>query len=151
MLLLRAVNDDDHVLALFRERGDSGAWGAVAKSNYAGLRFREPVYRTLRELAMSYFEHYYNLAARKTLRAVSRPLDLSRFDSQEWQTAPEDLWDLSDTLAGGRLTPLLTAAQARALYRVDARLERAGLVGSVGVPLWSGRSKTAFFGPTAKP
>ncbi|HEX8984762.1 MAG TPA: hypothetical protein VF767_05000, partial [Bryobacteraceae bacterium] len=56
---LEAVRDDDHVLAVFRERG---LWGAVAKSNYAGLRYREPVYRTLRELAMSYFEQYYNLA-----------------------------------------------------------------------------------------
>ena len=62
---LEAVRDDDHLLAVFRDRGH---WGAVAKSNYAGLRFREPVYRTLRELVMSYYEHYYNLAGEKTLR-----------------------------------------------------------------------------------
>ena len=60
------MRDDDHVLAVFRERG---CWGAVAKSNYAGLRFREPVYRSLREIAVSYLEHYYNLDAEKTLRA----------------------------------------------------------------------------------
>ena len=141
LLLLRAQDDDDHVLALFRERLDGGAWGAVAKSNYAGLRFREPVYRTLRELAMSYFEHYYNLEAKKTLRAVSRPMDLARFDGCGWETAPEDLWDVSDALADSRLTPLLTLPQSRTLRRVDARLEGAGIFGSVGVPLWSGRSK----------
>jgi hypothetical protein len=65
LLDLEAVRDVDHVLAVFRERGH---WGAVAKSNYAGLRFREPVYRTLRELVLSYFEHYYNLRGEKTLR-----------------------------------------------------------------------------------
>src|SRR3954454_1051484 len=61
---LEAVRDDDHVLAVFREKG---CWGAIAKSNYAGLRFRNPVYRTIRELALSYFEHYYNLKGEKTL------------------------------------------------------------------------------------
>src|SRR5436853_7295284 len=76
LLDLEAVRDDDHVLALFRQRG---CWGAIAKSNYSGLRFREPVYRTLRELAMSYFEHYYNPRGEKTLRSVSRPVNLRRF------------------------------------------------------------------------
>ncbi len=70
LLDLEAVRDDDHVLAVFRSRGH---WGAVAKSNYSGLRYREPVYRTLRELVMSYFEHYYNLKKEKTLRRYSRP------------------------------------------------------------------------------
>ena len=143
LLLLRATDDDDHVLALFRERREGGAWGAVAKSNYAGLRFREPVYRTLRELSISYFEHYYNLEAKKTLRAYSRPLDISSFDSRRWETAGDELWDLSDTLAGSPLTPLLNAAQVRALRRVDSRLESAGIVGSVGVPLWRGRARAA--------
>ena len=75
---LEAVRDDDHVVALYRERG---LWGGIAKSNFAGLRFRPPVYRTLRELAVSYFEHYYNLRGERTLRAYSRPVDLSRLDS----------------------------------------------------------------------
>src|SRR6185503_6616965 len=74
LLDLEAVRDDDHVLAIFQVRGTNrGLWGAIAKSNYSGLRFREPVYRTLRELVMSYFEHYYNPAGEKTLRAFSRP------------------------------------------------------------------------------
>ena len=65
---LEAVHDDDHVMAIYRERG---LWGGIAKSNFAGLRFRAPVYRTLRELALSYFEHYYNLRGERTLRAYS--------------------------------------------------------------------------------
>ena len=65
---LEAVHDDDHVVAIYRERG---LWGSIAKSNFAGLRFRAPVYRTLRELALSYFEHYYNLRGEHTLRSYS--------------------------------------------------------------------------------
>ena len=78
LLDLRAVHDDDHVLAVFRV---DGAWGAVAKSNFVGLRYREPIHRTLRELALSYFEPYYSMKRRRTLREYSsRPLDLRRFD-----------------------------------------------------------------------
>ena len=134
LLLLKAERDDDHVLALFRERGSGGAWGAVAKSNYSGLRFREPVYRTLRELAMSYFEHYFNLEGEKSLRSFSRPVDLRRFDARDWERAEEELWDVSDHVGLRPLRPLLTAWQVRRLRRVDARLERAGLLGAVGVP-----------------
>jgi hypothetical protein len=128
LLDLEAVRDDDHVLAIFRERGH---WGAVAKSNYAGLRFREPVYRTLRELAISYFEHYYNLEAEKTLRAYSRPVNLGRFDRIGWMTAEEDLWAISDYLFGIPHRPLLPSPIARRLTRVDDRLFRAGMVGGV--------------------
>ncbi len=77
ILDLESVRDDDHVIAIYR---DYECWGAIAKSNYSGLRFREPVYRSLRELVMSYFEDYFNLAGEKTLRAYSRPINLSRFD-----------------------------------------------------------------------
>jgi hypothetical protein len=90
---LEAVRDDDHVLAVFRVRTH---WGAIAKSNFAGLRYREPVYRTLRELAISYFEHYYNLKGEKTLRAYSRPVNLKRFDSISWMTSEEDVWAIPE-------------------------------------------------------
>lgn len=144
VLLLRADRDDDHVIALFREKGDSGAWGAVAKSNYAGLRFREPVYRSLRELAMSYFEHYYNVEAEKTLRARGRPVDLSRFDRLDWERSEEHLWWLSDKLATGPLVSLLAPAQVRRLCRVDRRLEEAGLHGATEPPpFWTGRAEEA--------
>ncbi len=128
LLDLEAVRDDDHVLAIFRERGH---WGAIAKSNYAGLRYREPVYRTLRELAISYFEHYYNLDAEKTLRAYSWPVNLKRFDRIDWMTTGEDLWAISDYLFGIPHRPLLSRATERRLSPVDDRLYRAGMVGSV--------------------
>jgi hypothetical protein len=126
LLDLEAVRDDDHVLAIFKQHGH---WGAIAKSNYSGLRFREPVYRTLRELAISYFEHYFNLSREKTLRNYSRPVNLSRFDRIHWMTTEEDLWPLSDHLMQISHTPLLTFAASRRLSRVDDRLFAAGLAG----------------------
>jgi hypothetical protein len=126
LLDLEAVHDDDHVLAVFRQRG---RWGALAKSNYSGLRYREPVYRTLRELVMSYFEHYYNLRKEKTLRNYSRPVNLRRFDGMGWMTAEEDVWPVPEYLCTISHTPLLPPDVARHLGRVDPRLFAAGLVG----------------------
>jgi hypothetical protein len=131
VLQLRAVRDDDHVLALFRERPGAGCWGAVAKSNYSGLRFRSPVYRSLRELVMSYFDVYYNLEGEKSLRSFSRPVDLSRFDARGWETAEESLWDVSTYLATRLFTALLARGQVGALTPMDRRLYDAGLVGMV--------------------
>ena len=128
VLDLEAVRDDDHVLAIYRQHGH---WGAIAKSNYSGLRFREPVYRTLRELAMSYFEHYFNPEAEKTLRTYSRPVNLARFDRIEWMTTERDLWDISDYLFSIPHRRLLRAPLARRLCRVDPRLFAAGCVGQV--------------------
>ena len=126
LLDLEAVRDDDHVLAIFQHRGH---WGAVAKSNYSGLRYREPVYRTLRELAMSYFEHYYNLRKEKTLRTYSRPVNLRRFDARNWMTAEEDIWFVPEYLTTISHTSLLR--EPCQLGRVDDRLFAAGLVGRV--------------------
>src|SRR6266536_5313596 len=78
---LEAEQDTDHVVAIFKVRG---YWGAVAKSNFTGCRYREPVYRTLRELAMSYFNIYFNLRGERTLRRYSRPVNLARFDHLTW-------------------------------------------------------------------
>jgi hypothetical protein len=128
---LRAVRDDDHVLALYRERPGAGCWGAVAKSNYSGLRFRSAVYRTLRELAMSYFDVYYNLEGEKSLRAFGRRVNMARFDAGGWETAEDGLWDVSLYLATRRFTPVLSRGQAGTLTRMDRRLFDAGLVGTV--------------------
>ena len=128
LLDLEAVRDDDHVLAIFRRRG---FWGAVAKSNYSGLRYREPVYRTLRELVMSYFEHYYNLRRERTLRRYSRPVNLSRFDAIEWMTSEEDPWAIPEHLCEIAHRAILPGEVETRLSRVDARLFQAGLVGLV--------------------
>ena len=101
----------------------------IARSNYSGLRYREPLYRSLRDLALSYFESYFNLRREKTLRRYSAPVDLSRFDGRGWMTAEDDLWDIPDYLANVRHFPLITSAQARALATVDRRMFAAGLVG----------------------
>jgi hypothetical protein len=126
LLDLEAVRDTDHVLAIFRQRG---CWGALAKSNFSGLRYREPVYRTLRELVMSYFEHFYNLRREKTLRNYSRPVNLRRFDGIGWMTAEEDVWPVPEYLCEVGHTPVLPRSAERHLGRVDARLFSAGLLG----------------------
>ena len=125
---MEAVRDDDHVVALYRERG---LWGGIAKSNFAGLRFRAPIYRTLRELAMSYFEHYYNLRGERTLRAYSQPVNLSRLDGEHWMTAEEDLWCVPELLIAARHYPLFPHKVARDLPRLDRRSFEAGMHGSV--------------------
>lgn len=128
VLDLYAVRDDDHIVALFKERG---CWGAVSKSNFSGLRFREPVYRTLRELVMSYFDSYFNTEREKTLRSYSRPVDLRRFDATEWMTTERDVDDpIGKYLTATPHTPLLTPAMVRALRPVDRRTYDAAMVGA---------------------
>ncbi|HEY1208326.1 MAG TPA: hypothetical protein VGE85_03050 [Terracidiphilus sp.] len=126
LLDMEAVRDDDHVLAIFKQHGH---WGAIAQSNFSGLRFREPVYRTLRELVMSYFEHYYNLSREKTLRSYSRPVNLKRFDRIGWMTAETDLWSIAEYLTEIPHVPLLCNGAGRRMARVDKRLFAAGLTG----------------------
>ena len=123
---LEAVQDDDHVIAIYRERG---LWGGIAKSNFAGLRFRTPIYRTLRELALSYFDHYYNLRGERTLRSYSTPVDLERLDSQHWMTSEEDVWCVPELLIAARHYPLFPDKVARALPRLDRRSLEAGMHG----------------------
>jgi hypothetical protein len=121
------VQDTDHVITVYRLRGH---WGAIAKSNFSGLRYREPVYRSVRELVMSYFEGYINLRGERTLRAYSRPVNLARFDRQHpgWMTAEDDLWWIPEHLLGVPHARLLTAGMIRTLSRVDRRSLDAGLV-----------------------
>jgi len=127
---LESVRDTDHVLALYKVRGH---WGSIAKSNFAGLRFREPVHRNLRELAITYFDDYYNLLGQRTLRGYSRPVNLARFDKFEWMTSDKPVWYVAEHLLND--VPhyrLISAAQEKALTRLDKRSFQAGLVGSVG-------------------
>lgn len=125
---LITVRDDDHLLTVFQE---DGRWGAIAKSNYAGLRYREPVYRTLRELVMSYYEHYFNLDGEKTLRGYSRPVNLSRFDSIHWMTTEVELWEICEYLCTISHARLLTPRRERQKQFVDRRLFDSGLLGSI--------------------
>jgi len=123
---LEAEQDTDHVLAVFRERG---LWGAIARSNYAGLEYREPIHRTLRELALSYFPFYFNLRRERSLRTVSRPVDLRRFDARGWMTSAKDVWYIPEYLLTIPHRRLISPAVAKGLHRLEERTYRAGLVG----------------------
>lgn len=117
--------DDDHVLAIFKR---NGRWGAVAKSNFVGLRFREPVYSTLRELIMSYFEQFYNVNGVKTLRTYTPPLNLKGFDRLHWEWSDEGTNAIEQALLKRRRIPLITAEMAAELGPVDEITYKAGLL-----------------------
>ena len=126
ILDLTATRDSDHVLAVFQE---NGRWGAIAKSNFSGLRYREPVYGTIRELVMSYFENYFNLRGERTLRGYSRPVSLRRFDALKWRTAAHQVWEIPTYLTEIKHFTILPPKMR--LTTVDRRTFRAGLLGSV--------------------
>lgn len=119
-------DDDDHILAIFKR---DQCWGAVAKSNFAGLCFREPVYRNLRELVMSYFEGYFNLKGEKTLRGYTQPLNLAAYDRVGWMWSDERLDDIGVKLGEIKSYRVLTPAQIRALQPMDKRSFEAGMLG----------------------
>jgi hypothetical protein len=125
--MLSNGRDDEHLLALFKI---GRCWGAVAKSNFVGLRFREPVYRTVRELVMSYFEQYYNLEREKTLRGYTGPLNLKRFDRLNWMTADETMERIAQHTDEIRRVMLIDAEMEKRLSPVDERSYQAGLTGS---------------------
>lgn len=116
LLDFQAVGDDDHVAALVR-RGR--CWGAISKSNHVALRWRDPIYRSVRELGMSYV-HEYTAEGRKGLRRVSRPYDLRRHAPSDWVTRREDCWDVAIALDASPHVTLVTPRQSRELRRRDA-------------------------------
>lgn len=126
VLDLEAENDTDHVIAIYRQHGH---WGAVAKSNYTGCRYREPVYRTLRELALSYFEVYFNLRRERSLRTFSRPVNLARFDHLQWMTTEKPLWFVAEYLFTIWHFNLLRPGMNKKLHRLDLRSFKAGCLG----------------------
>ena len=119
--------DDDHVLAIFKH---NHCYGAIAKSNFVGLRYREPVYRSLRELAMSFFEGFYNINGEKTLRAYTRPFNLARYDSLNWETDPAGVNVVVDRFYRLASIPLLHPNSIAILSLVDRRSYEAGMLGT---------------------
>jgi len=117
LLDLRATKDSDHVVALFRRKGH---WGCISKTNGPDLRWRDPVYRTLRELALSYLHEYSNRRDHKSLREYSVPYDLRRAKLEDWVTGTEGAWNVAEQLDEIRHYDLVTKAQARMLVRRDA-------------------------------
>ena len=128
-----AERDDEHLLAVFKQ---AGHWGAVAKSNFVGLRYRDPVYRTLRELVMSYFQDYFNVQGEKTLRAYTRPFNLARFDRLAWMTSDTHLDVIAAALDKLARTAVLTSRMRAALTLVDERSYQAGTLGADAAGLY---------------
>jgi len=139
--LIPNERDDDHLIALYKR---DGLWGAVAKSNFVGLRFREPVFRNLRELVLSYFEQFFNVAGEKTLRAFTLPLDLARFDALGWtvKDGPMDL--IAEALDRKRRISIITEKAVRQLSLTDERSRNAGLFGADEAGLFNPSAPTSL-------
>lgn len=118
-----AKHDFDHVIAVFKE---NGRWGAISKTNHAVLRYREPIYNSIRELVMSFFHEYTDNKGRKTLRSFSMPINLSRFDNKNWMTDDEDLWYIDSYLAKVKHYKILNKKQIRNLRKADKIEIKAG-------------------------
>lgn len=122
---LEATKDDfDHVIAVFKQHG---FWGAISKTNHGVLRYRDPVYRDIRELVMSYFHEYFiNENGKKSLRRYTQPINLAMFDDKGWMTAEDNVWYISDYLTHVKHTPLLTRAQIASLRSASMTERKVG-------------------------
>ncbi|HPN96810.1 MAG TPA: hypothetical protein PLK35_03510 [Candidatus Moranbacteria bacterium] len=109
-------NDFDHVIAVFKK---DGKWGAISKTNHAVLRYREPIYKSIRELAMSYFHEYVDDKGRKNLRSFSRPVNLRIFDKLDWMTTKEEIDYMPEYLDKVRHYPVLSRKQICGLRKAD--------------------------------
>lgn len=114
--LTATKSDFDHVVAVFKK---NKKWGAISKTNHGVLRYREPVYSSIKELVMSYFHEYTTNDGKKTLRSFSMPVNLSRFDSQHWITSEEDIWYIPEYLADVKHIKILTPSQIANLRNAD--------------------------------
>ena len=123
--LQSTAKDFDHVICVFQKHGK---WGAISKTNHAVLRYREPAYDTIRELVMSFFHEYFTDNGKKTLRAYSNPIDLSKFDSMNWMTSEDNLWDVAEALDKEEHFPILSRRQIWGLRKADETEIEAGKI-----------------------
>ncbi|MGA2130165.1 MAG: hypothetical protein ABSG05_00930 [Candidatus Pacearchaeota archaeon] len=114
--LTAADRDFDHVICVFKK---NGKWGAIGKTNHAVLRYREPIYKDIRELVMSFFHEYFDDNGRKNLRSYSAPVDLSKFDKINWVTREDDVWEIPDYLAKIKHYNILNRKQIAGLRKAD--------------------------------
>ncbi|MES2135328.1 MAG: hypothetical protein V4449_03755 [Patescibacteria group bacterium] len=123
MDLTAAPEDDDHIVALYKK---NGYWGAISKTNHATLRFRDPIYKTLRELALSYFHEWFlDENGAKMLRSYSKPFNLKKLGTS-WITAAEELWYLDEHLDNSPHFPLLPKENKKHLRPADNMERSAG-------------------------
>ncbi|MFH1587252.1 MAG: hypothetical protein ABID38_05320 [Candidatus Diapherotrites archaeon] len=121
ILDLRAKRDDDHVLAVYKIRN---RWGAIGQSKFSGLGFREAVYSNIRELVMSYFEHYFNYGREKTLREFSMPVNLSRFDRKNWMLSEKPLEYIADYIDKVKHTKIALPPKLRPVNKRRLKFEQ---------------------------
>lgn len=128
ILDLCAIHDDDHIIAIFK----SGAYfGAIAKSNYSGLRYREAIFKNERELVLSYFEGYYNTKAEKTLRSYSKAFNLLKVSKIDWNNMNNACKQIVTTLNQVKHYAVIPKGAGKKLSKVDSRSYNAGLVGAL--------------------
>ncbi len=121
---LEATKDDyDHVICVFKQHG---CWGAISKTNHAVLRYRDPVYKSIRELVMSYFHEYFDDKGRKNLRSYTNPINLAHFDQKNWMTAEEEVWYIAEHLADAGHILLMNRKQITVLKKPDKVEIKAG-------------------------
>ncbi|MDO8428468.1 MAG: hypothetical protein Q7S92_04615 [Candidatus Diapherotrites archaeon] len=116
MDLTSTKHDFDHVVAIFKQ---NNCWGAISKTNHAVLRYREPIYKTIRELAFSYFHEYFLNNGKKTLRSYSGPVNLNKFNKINWRTSSKDVWDIPNYLGDVKHFPFLSKQQIHSLRKAD--------------------------------
>lgn len=121
--LMASKTDFDHVVAVFKRYGK---WGAISKTNHVFLRYREPIYSSIRELAMSYFHEYFDTTGRKSLRSFSAPINLKRFDHLDWMTTEEEIFYIPEYLADVKHSPILNRKQIMYLQKADRMEDKVG-------------------------
>ncbi len=114
--LVTTPNDDDHVVAIFKQ---NSCYGAISKTNHAVLRYREPVYKTVRELALSYFHEYFKDNGKKTLRKFSKPFDLSKMKDKSWLVSTKNLWEINNALDDSYHYEILNKRQLKNLRKAE--------------------------------
>jgi len=120
---LTSVRDDDHIIAVFKKNGH---WGSIGKSKYPILTYREPIHKNMRELALTFFEEYFNFYRQKTMRGFSNPVDLSRFDKLNWMTTEKNLFFIERYLYKVKHKKLITKPMIRSLRRTTQDVKDAG-------------------------
>src|SRR3989344_1028387 len=117
--------DYDHVVAVFKQ---DGLWGAISKTNHASLKYRDPIYKSIRELVLSYFNEYFLDSGKKTLRSYSMPVDLSRFDKLNWVTSKKDVWFVPEYLGKIKHIPIVNKKQIFNLRKAETIEIEAGRI-----------------------
>ncbi len=132
IMWMDAVEDDGHCVALYES---GGRWGSVAKSNFTTLRSREPVY-SYEALGLSYFDGFYNVYGKRTMRAFTVPIDLERFEARGWRFSGGKLLYVDRVIDSAPRAWKLPRGKSKEISPVSEDIRQAGLLGSNAAGLW---------------